>query len=111
MASLIGVVGLLIIVGVNTAIAALLTRFFRVRLDTRWGPVVFTLLISPVALLVPTLLLGAFVPFDLGSRAAVVGIVLVLPMTFGVAFDYLWMPSPEDVDLPTEHRRENSPRR
>ena len=111
MASLIGVVGLLVIVGVNTAIAALLTRFFRVRLDTRWGPVVFTLLISPVALLVPTLLLGSFVPFDLGSRAAVVALTLVVPMTLGVAFDYLWMPSPEDVDLPTEYHGENSPRR
>ncbi|MFC5972355.1 hypothetical protein ACFPYI_13520 [Halomarina salina] len=114
MVSLIGVVGLLLIVGVNTAIAALLTRFFRVRLDTRWGPVVFTLFITPVAMVVPVLLLGAIVPFDLGSRAAVVGIAFVLPLTFGIAFDYLWMPSPDDVDLPREYgseRRENSPRR
>jgi phosphohistidine swiveling domain-containing protein len=111
MVSLVGVVGLLVIVGVNTAIAALLTRFFRVRLDTRWGPVVYTLLLTPVVLLVPTLLLGAVVPFDLGSSAAVVAIALVLPMTLGVAFDYLWMPSPDEVELPADYGRENSPRR
>jgi hypothetical protein len=111
MVSLVGVVGILVIVGLNTAIAALLTRFFRVRLDTRWGPVVFTLFITPVVLLVPTFLLGSVVPFDLGSQAAVIAIALLLPLTMGIAFDYLWMPSPDDVELPTEYRQENSPRR
>ena len=111
MVSLVGVVGLLLIVGVNTAIAALLTRFFRVRLDTRWGPVVFTLFITPVVLLVPTLLLGSVVPFDLGSSAAVIAVALLLPLTFGIAFDYLWMPSPDEVELPTDYRQENAPRR
>lgn len=111
MVSLVGVVGILVIVGLNTAIAALLTRFFRVRLDTRWGPVVFTLFITPVVLLVPTLLLGSVVPFDLGSPAAAIAIALLLPLTMGIAFDYLWMPSPDDVELPTEYRQENSPRR
>jgi hypothetical protein len=113
MVSLLGVVGLLVILGVNTAIAALLTRFFRVRLDTRWGPVIYTLLLTPVALIVSTLVLSGvgLLGFDLGSRAAVVALVFLLPMTLGIAFDYLWMPSPEEVDLPTDYRRENSPRR
>ncbi|MFD1514630.1 hypothetical protein [Halomarina rubra] len=112
MASLVGVVLLLVLVGLNTAIAALLTRFFRVRLDTRWGPVVYSLLLTPVALFVPALLLGAVTPPVLGeSRAAFVAVAFLLPMTFGIAFDYLWMPSPEEVELPTDYARENSPRR
>jgi hypothetical protein len=111
MVSLAGVVGTLVLVGLNTAIAALLTRFFRVRLDTRWGPVVFTLFITPVVLIVPTLLLGSVVPPVFGSAAALIAIAIALPLTMGVAFDYLWMPSPEEVDLPTDYRRENSPRR
>ena len=37
MVSVVDVVGLLVILGVNSAAAALGTRFFRVRLSTRWG--------------------------------------------------------------------------
>lgn len=113
MVSLVGVVGMLVIVGVNTAIAALMTRFFRVRLDTRWGPVVYTLLITPVALVASLLILSGvlLLGFELGGSAAVVAIAVVLPMTLGVAFDYLWMPSPDEVDLPADYGRENSPRR
>ncbi|MWG34071.1 hypothetical protein [Halomarina oriensis] len=111
MVSLAGVVGTLVLVGLNTAIAALLTRFFRVRLDTRWGPVVFTLFITPVVLIAPTLLLGSVVPPVFESPAALIAIALLLPLTMGVAFDYLWMPSPDEVDLPTDYRQENSPRR
>ncbi|WP_254536078.1 hypothetical protein [Halomarina litorea] len=111
MATLLGVLGLLVIVGVNTAVAALFTRFFRVRLDTQWGPVVFTLFITPVAMLAVTLVLGSFLGFDLGSTGAVVAIALVLPLALGVAFDYFWMPAPDDVELPSRYAGENSPRR
>lgn len=111
MVSLLGVLGVLVIVGVNTAIAALLTRFFRVRLDTQWGPVVFTLFFTPLALLAVTLLLGSFLGFNLGSSGAVVGITLAVPLALGVAFDYFWMPAPEEVELPSRSAGENSPRR
>lgn len=112
MATLVDVVGLLVIVGVNTAVAALMTRFFRVRLDSRWGPIVFSLFLTPIALLVLTLLLGgvANLGFDLGSGGAVVAVAIVLPLALGIAFDYFWMPSPEEVELPAQ-RGEDSPRR
>lgn len=102
MVSLLGVVGLLVIVGVNTGVAALLTRFFRVRLDTRWGPIVFSLLLTPVVLVLLTLLLSGVVQlgFDLGSSGAVVAVTIVLPLALGIAFDYFWMPAPEEVELP-----------
>jgi hypothetical protein len=106
MVSVVDAVGLLVILGVNSAAAALMTRFFRVRLDTRWGPVVFALVIEPVVLVVFVLVLSGLLGLggNLGSAALVFGLTVVLPMAIGIAFDYFWMPAPEDVDLPAEYR-------
>ena len=104
MVSVVDVVGLLVIVGVNTAAAALMTRFFRVRLDTDWGPVVFAIVIEPVVLTLFVLVLGSTLGPDLGSPALAFGITIVLPMALGIAFDYFWMPAPDDVELPAEYR-------
>ncbi len=106
MVTVVDVVGLLVILLVNGGASALLTRFFRVRLDTRWGPVVYVLLIVPVVLVVFVLVLSGVLGLgpDLGSGGLVVGLTVVLPMALGVAFDYFWMPAPEDVDLPAEYR-------
>ncbi|MFC7156721.1 hypothetical protein ACFQPA_21935 [Halomarina halobia] len=113
MVSVIDVVGLLFVLGVNAAAAALLTRFFRVRLDTQWGPIVFTLLITPVVLVLATLFLSGVLGlgFNLGSTNAVVAVAVVLPLALGAAFDYFWMPAPDEVELPAEYAREDSPRR
>lgn len=106
MVTVVDVVGLLVILLVNAGATALLTRFFRVRLDTRWGPVVYVLLLVPVVLVLFVIVLSGILGLgpDLGSPGLVVGITVVLPMTLGVAFDYLWMPAPEDVELPAEYR-------
>jgi hypothetical protein len=104
MVSVVEVVGLLIIVGINTAAAALMTRFFRVRLDTDWGPVVFTIVIEPVVLTLILLVLGSALGPNLNSASLVFGLTVVLPMALGVAFDYFWMPAPDDVELPAEYR-------
>ncbi len=93
-------VGLFVILLVNTAVAALLTRFFRVRLKTQWGSAIYTLLIVPVVLVALTLLLGSFAGPNLGSPTAVIVLTVVAPTSVGVAFDYFWMPSPDEVDLP-----------
>ncbi len=106
MVTVVGALGLLIIVGVNAAVAALLTRFFRVRLDTQWGPLVFTLTITPVVLVVLTQVLSAIgLGFDLGTPGAVIGLAVVLPLALGIAFDYFWMPAPDEVDLPERYER------
>lgn len=104
MATIIELVGLLVILGVNSAAAALLTRFFRVRLDTRWGSAVYSLTLVPVVLVVLTIVLGSILGPNLGSPAAVVGVTVLVPLAVGVSFDYFWMPAPEEVTLPEEYR-------
>ena len=93
-------VGLLVLLGLNTFLAAVCTRMFRVRLETRWGGVLYTLLLTPVVLVVVTLLLGQVLGPDLGSAATVFGVTVLVPLTLGIAFDYFWMPSPDEVEVP-----------
>ena len=100
MVSPIGIGVVLVVVTVQTAIAALLTRLFRVRLTTRWGAVVFAVTIIPVVLTLTTLVLGRVGP-DLGSRGTVVFVMIGVPLALGLTIDYVWMPAPEEVDLPT----------
>lgn len=104
MVSVLDLVGLLAILVVNGAVAALLTRFFRVRLATRWGPLVYALTLAPLVLIVLTMVVGSAIGPDLGSPAVVVGLTVVLPLGVGIAFDYFWMPAPEEVELPAEYR-------
>jgi hypothetical protein len=104
MASVLALVGLLVLVAVNSAVAALMTRFFRVRLHTRWGSVVYAATLVPLVLLVLTMVLGTVLGPNLGSPAAVVGITILVPMALGISFDYFWMPAPEEVELPEKYR-------
>ena len=101
MVSVADVVGLLVILGVNTAVAALTTRFFRVRLNTNWGSALYTMLLLPLPLVAVVLLLGGIgLGPNLGTANAVLGITIVLPMAVGIAFDFFWMPAPDEVDVP-----------
>jgi hypothetical protein len=109
MISIADVVGLLVILGVNSAAAALLTRFFRVRLNTRWGAALYAVLLGALVLTILTIVLGGVgLGPDLGNPAAVMGLTVVLPLATGIAFDYFWMPAPDDVDLPAEYRERSS---
>jgi len=112
MVSVADIVGLLVILGVNSAAAALITRFFRVRLKTRWGSAVYTVLLVPLVLLVSTLVFGGFLGLgpDLGGEMTLIGVTIVLPTTLGAAFDYFWMPSPEEVDVPQRQTNQRSRR-
>jgi len=102
MVSVLGLAGVLVIVVVQTAIAALLTRLFRVRLKTRWGALVFALFVVPVVLTLTTLLLSGVIGLggDLGSRGTAIFVTIGVPLALGLTIDYLWMPAPEDVELP-----------
>jgi hypothetical protein len=101
MVSAVAIAGLVVIVLVNSTVTALMTRFFRVRLNTGWGGLVYSLLFCPLALLVLGVILsvpiGSFI--DLGTTTFM-GLVVVLPLALGMTFDYVWMPSPDDVELP-----------
>ncbi|KAA9398963.1 hypothetical protein Har1130_12210 [Haloarcula sp. CBA1130] len=102
MVSVAGIIGLLVIVLVNSAVTALMTRFFRVRLHTRWGSIVYSLLLCPVVMVVILLVLsGVFrLGANLGSSTAVILVTVIIPLAVGITFDYFWMPAPDEVELP-----------
>jgi len=109
MVTLLDAFGLAFMVFVHTAAVALLTRFFRVRMHTRWGGLVYALSLSPFVLVAGTLFFSGVLALgpDLGSVGAVVMIVIALPMALGLTFDYIWMPAPDEVDLPEKWERED----
>jgi len=102
MVSVVGLVGIALLVLVQTAIAALFVRFLRVRLDTRWGVLLYVLFFVPLALTVSTLVLSGVLGLggDLGARSTAVFVAILVPFALGVTIDVLWMPAPEEVDLP-----------
>lgn len=102
------VVGYLVIVVIHTVIAAVGARFFRLRMKTEWGSVVYTLLLVPLALVVSTLVLSGVLGLGgpIGSRDTALLLVVVVPLTLGYSIDLFWMPAPEDLDLPDRDRRQ-----
>jgi hypothetical protein len=100
MVSVLDAVGLVALLAVNTALAAVLTRLFRVRLSTRWGGLLYTVGLTPLALVVVTLLVGQAIGPNLGEGATVLGVTVLVPLTLGLAVDYFWMPTPEEVEVP-----------
>jgi hypothetical protein len=100
------VVGFLLIMVVNTLVAAVTIRFFRLRLTTRWGALLYTIIFIPLLYLVTTLLLSGFIGFG-GSgadRGTALILVWVIPFTLAVSLDIFWLPAPEEIDLPEQTR-------
>lgn len=102
MVTVLAIVGLVVAIGVHTAAAALLTRFFRVRLSTRWGPIVYALTLIPIVLLASTLVLSGLLKLgpNLGGPVIALFVMIVVPMALGLTIDYVWMPPPDEVELP-----------
>ncbi|MFB6120453.1 MAG: hypothetical protein ABEJ68_04980 [Halobacteriaceae archaeon] len=98
-------VALLGLVALNTVIAGVSVRFFRLQLATRWGPVVYTALLVPLVYVVTALIvfgaLGVGSGLDLDQ-----GTLLVffwgVPLSLGVSLDVFWLPPPEDVEVPAQ---------
>ncbi|WP_254766973.1 hypothetical protein [Salinilacihabitans rarus] len=101
MASLVSAVGLLVVVGLHTLFAAVATRFFRIRLETRWGAALYAAFVIPVVLLASTLLVSGPLRLgpDLGSPELAVVVTIVLPLVLGATVDVFWMPHPDEVDV------------
>ena len=100
MVTVAAVIGLAIIIATNTLLAAVMSRFFRIRLDTRWGAVLFTLFFVPVVLVGSLIVLSGV--FGLGGgvltdRNVVLTVTILMPFMLGYAIDHLWMPTPEEV--------------
>lgn len=93
------VVGLGLVVAVHTVIASVLVRFFRLRLATRGGMVLFSLFFVPLALTISLLFVGQLPIFGGIERNTAALITILLPLLLGFAIDLFWMPDPEEVEL------------
>lgn len=102
MVSVLALAGLAVLVVIQTALAAVLIRFFRIRLSTRWGSLLYAVVLVPLALLVTTLVFSGLLGLgpDLGGPTAVVFLMIGVPLAIGLTIDYIWMPAPEEVELP-----------
>jgi len=98
-------IGLGVILFVNSTVGAVLTRFFRVRLATSWGSLVYSTFVGSVVLVALTLVFGGVFGLgpDLGSPTAVLIGIVFLPLTLGVTFDYFWMPAPDEIELSDQY--------
>ncbi len=107
MVSVVGAVGIAVIVAVNATVAAVATRFFRLRLATRWGPVVYVALLVPPVLVATTLVLSGVLGLggNLGDADTALLVAIVFPLGLGVAVDLFWMPPPDEVELPERSRQ------
>jgi hypothetical protein len=88
-----------VVLVINTLIAAVMTRFFRIRLKTRTGAVIYALLLIPVVLFVTTMLFGAVIPGNLGV-SVLLGLWIGMPLVLGFTIDVLYVPPPEEIELP-----------
>ncbi|SNR24691.1 hypothetical protein [Halorubrum vacuolatum] len=104
MLSVFGFVSLLALIAAHTLAAGVMTRFFRLRLNTTWGWIVYTAIFPPIVLLASTLVftgvLGVGTGVDLGSPSVVFAVLVFLPVVLGATIDYLYMPPPEEYELP-----------
>ncbi len=103
MVSVVGLVLFGAVLVVHTLFAAVLTRFFRLRLETQWGYVVYSFAIIPVALLVTTLIFFGVFPIGAGldlDTPTLLGAAIGLPLALGFTIDTLYVPAPEEYDLP-----------
>jgi hypothetical protein len=102
--SLLTGIGVVVIVAIHTAVAVVLTRFFRLQLATRWAAAIYTVVLVPLALLVSAAILSGALGLggSIGGRDVVLLLVIVLPLSLGIAIDVFWMPSPEEIELPGE---------
>lgn len=104
MVAVLELVGLLVLIVVHTVAAALLTRLFRVRLQTRVGAALYIVLLVPLALLVSTLAASGVLGLgpDLGSPGNALFVTIAVPFAIGVTVDYVWMPAPDEVSVPAD---------
>ena len=91
-----------VVLAAHTLGAAVMVRFFRIRLNTQVGAAVYAALVIPVVLLVSTLMFTGVlgIGLDLGSPQAVLGVMIGVPLVLGATIDLLYVPSPEEYELP-----------
>lgn len=93
------VIGLIVLVGINTAIAAVATRFFRLVLTTRLGSAIYIVIFVPILLVISTLILSGVLNlgFDLQDRYIAWLVAIFVPFAIGLTLDFVWVASPDEV--------------
>ncbi|MFB6160447.1 MAG: hypothetical protein ABEJ61_04625 [Haloferacaceae archaeon] len=91
-----------VVLAVHTLIAAVMTRYFRIRMHTRWGALLYTFLLVPVVLVVTTLAFSGALGIGvyLGSATNALAVMVGMPLVLGFTVDVLYVPAPEEYDLP-----------
>lgn len=85
----------------HTLLAAVAVRFFRVRMKTRGGWLVYATLVTPFLLFLTTLVVGQVLPpLGTSSRLVVLALLIGVPFALGFTIDLLYVPAPEEYDLP-----------
>jgi len=102
MASALSIAVLLAIVALHALLAAVLTRYFRIALRSLWGTAVFVVAAIPLVLLATTFLFSGVFGLGpaLGSPLLVLIVLIAAPMALGVFVDLLYVPPPEEYELP-----------
>lgn len=104
MASVVDFALVVIVLAIHTVVAAVLTRFFRVHMNTRWGTVIYAAVTVPVVLTVTTLVFAGLLNvgggINVGSRAMALALFVGLPAVLGATIDVLYMTPPEEYELP-----------
>lgn len=100
MASLLALALTVVVLAVHTLLTAVMARFFRIRLHTQWGWVAYTLVVTPIVLTVTTILSGIVIPQLFDSAALLLAVFVGLPLALGFTIDLLYVPPPDEYDLP-----------
>ncbi|MDB2287221.1 hypothetical protein PM038_18595, partial [Halorubrum ezzemoulense] len=103
MLALFGFGSLLALVASHTFLAGVATRFFRIQLSTSWGSILYTLVLTPILLLVSTLVftgaLGVGTGINVGSSTILLALLIALPMALGPDIYYLYLTPPDEYEL------------
>lgn len=100
MVTVTGVAGLVLLVGINTVLAGIVTRFVRLVAVTRSGTAIGILVAVPLALTLSTMLLSGvfYLGVDLRDTTLAVILAIGIPMALGLTIDYVWVASPAEVE-------------
>lgn len=104
MPSLVGLALLGAVLAFHTLVAAVMTRFFRLRMKTQIGWVLYSLVLTPVALVLSTMVftgvlnIGQGVNF--GGPTPAFAVMVGVPLALGFTIDVLYVPAPDEYELP-----------
>ena len=106
MVSVVSLALMVVVIGLHTLIAAVMTRFFRLRLKTQWGYVLFAIFLIPLVLFFSTLVFSGVlgIGVNLGSPIAALGVMIGMPLALGFTIDTLYVPPPEAYENLPESR-------